>query len=142
MTLIAVLKFLHYLGLFLAGGAGVANGLLAANHLKAGMPPAAPVQKSMMTMIRLGLGALVLLWLTGFALAFQIYGGMNLGWAFYVKLLGATGLLGILLVLNLHLSGAAKMGTPPNARLMQLAPMIARGSLVLVLGGIAITTSL
>ena len=142
MSLIALLKFFHYLGLFLAGGSGVANGVLAANHLKAGLPPAEPVQKAMMTMIRLGLAALVVLWVTGFALAYQIYGGMNLGWAFHVKLLGASGLLGILLLLNLHLSAAARKGTPPNARLMQLAPMIARGSLVLVLGGIAITTSL
>lgn len=142
MTLVALLKFFHYLGLFLAGGAGVANGVLAANHMKAGLPPAAPVQKTMVTLIRLGLAALVILWLTGFALAYQIYGGMNLGWAFHIKLLGATGLLGILIVLNVHLAGAAKKDTPPNARLMQLAPMIARGSLVLVLGGIAITTSL
>lgn len=142
MTLVALLKFFHYLGLFLAGGAGVANGVLAATHLKAGQPPAEPVQKSMLILIRLGLAALVLLWLTGFALAYQIYGGMAIGWAFHLKLLGATGLLGIMIFLNLHLSGAAKKGIAPNARLVRLATMISRGSLVLVLGGIAVTTSL
>ena len=36
MTLIIILKFFHYLSLFLAGGLGVANAMLFKNHQKAG----------------------------------------------------------------------------------------------------------
>ena len=43
MTSIILLKFFHYLGLFLAGGLGVAGAILAKNHQKAGMKPAPPV---------------------------------------------------------------------------------------------------
>ncbi|ADE39919.1 hypothetical protein [Candidatus Puniceispirillum marinum] len=42
MSLIVALKFFHYLSLFLAGGLGVANALLAKAHQKAQMPPAPP----------------------------------------------------------------------------------------------------
>ena len=141
MTLVALLKFFHYLGLFLAGGAGVANGVLAATHLKAGQPPAEPVQKSMLILIRLGLAALVLLWLTGFALAYQIYGGMAIGWAFHLKLLGASLLLLVLSALNIHLNRSAKAGKPPNPAFMKAVPVISRVALVLVLIGVAILTS-
>ena len=54
MSIIVGLKFLHYLGLFLAGGLGVANGLLAKAHQMAGEPPAPPVQETMMNLARLG----------------------------------------------------------------------------------------
>ena len=45
MTLIVGLKFFHYLALFLAGGLGVANSILVKAHIKAGTPPALPVQQ-------------------------------------------------------------------------------------------------
>ena len=58
MSLIVILKPFHFLALFLAGGLGI------------------------------GQVGLVVLWNTGFDLSYQIYGGMNLGWAFNVKLFG------------------------------------------------------
>ena len=68
---------------------------------------------------------------------------MGIGWAFHVKLLGATGLLLAITVLNLHLSRIAKSGGGmPNSRLVKVIQMTSRGSLVLVLAGIAITTTL
>ena len=93
MTTVVLLKVLHYVSLFLAGGLGVANVMLFKNHQKAGMPPAPPVQKTMMTLARLGLIAIVTLWLTGIPLTYKVYGSFDLGWVFHLKLLGATSLI-------------------------------------------------
>ena len=141
MSIIVVLKFLHYLALFLAGGLGVANGLLAKAHQMAGQPPAPPVQQTMMKLARLGLIAIILLWVSGIGLGYLIYGGLGMGWAFHMKLLGATILLGSISFLNAHLTSTSKVGLPPNPSVMKIIPMISRGALVLVLLGIAITTT-
>ena len=141
MTAVVVLKFLHYLSLFLAGGLGVANAMLFKNHQKAEIPPSPPVQKTMMNLARLGLVAIIILWVTGVPLTYQIYGSFNLGWAFHLKLLGATILLGTITFLNFHLTSQARSGNPPNPKVMKLVPPVSRTSLILVLFGIAILTT-
>ena len=141
MSLIIALKFFHYVSLFLAGGLGVANGLLAKAHMQAEMPPAPPVQKTMMTLARLGLVALIILWITGVLLTNLIYGSFNLGWGFHLKLLGASVLLLVVAFLNFLLADSAKKGTPPNPKIMNVVPYIARSSLVAVLIGIAVVTT-
>ena len=141
MSLIVILKFFHFLGLFLAGGLGVANSLLAKEHQLAKEAPSAAVQKTMAKLAKIGLVALVLLWITGFGLAYKIYGGMNLGWAFNMKLLGATVLLGVVIFANVYPPSKFKKGEVPDPKIMRIVPMSARSSLVLVLLGIAITTS-
>ena len=141
VTTIILLKVLHYLSLFLAGGLGVANVMLFKNHQKAGMPPAPPVQKTMMTLARLGLIAIVILWLTGLPLTYKVYGSFDLGWPFHLKLLGATSLLGAVAFLNLHLTKQSRDGNPPNPKVMKIVPPIARVSLVVVLVGVAVLTT-
>ena len=141
MSIIIGLKFLHYLALFLAGGLGVANGLLSKAHQMADQPPAPPVQQTMIKLARLGLIAIILLWVSGIGLGYLIYGGLGMGWAFHMKLLGATILLGSISFLNAHLTSTSKVGLPPNPSVMKIIPMISRGALVLVLLGIAITTT-
>ena len=141
VTTIILLKVLHYLSLFLAGGLGVANVMLFKNHQKAGMPPAPPVQKTMMTLARLGLIAIVILWLTGLPLTYKVYGSFDLGWPFHLKLLGATSLLGAVAFLNLHLTKQSRDGNPPNSKVMKIVPSIARASLVVVLVGVAVLTT-
>ena len=141
MTTIIFLKVFHYISLFLAGGLGIANAMLVKNHQKAEIPPALPVQKTMMTLARLGLIAIVVLWITGIPLTYHIYGSFNLGWAFYSKLLGATVLLGVVVFLNIHLSNRAKHGIPPDPKIMKIVPPITRTSLVIVLIGIAVLTT-
>ena len=141
MSIIIALKFIHYLGLFLAGGLGVANGLLTRAHQKAGHPPALPVQQTMMRLAHLGLVAVVLLWVTGFGLTHLVYDGFAMGWAFHMKLLGATILLGTISFLNIHLISRIKAGLPPDQSVMKIIPMVSRGALALVLLGIAITTT-
>ena len=141
MTTVVLLKVLHYLSLFLAGGLGVANVMLFKNHQKAGMPPAPPVQTTMMTLARLGLISIVILWLTGIPLTYKVYGSFDLGWPLHLKLLGATSLIGAVGFLNLHLTKQAKDGSPPNPKVMKIVPPIARASLVVVLVGVAVLTT-
>jgi len=141
MSVIILLKFFHYLGLFLAGGLGVAGGIIQSAHRRAGMPPSLPVQHAMRVMAWLSLVAIILLWVTGIGLGHMIYGTLALGWAFSMKLAGASILLIAIAMVNLSLSAASRTGRPPSALIMKYAPMASRGALVLVLGGIAITTS-
>ena len=141
MTILVVLKFFHYVSLFLAGGLGVANVMLFKNHQRAEMPPAPPVQKTMMTLARLGLAAILVLWVTGIPLTYKIYGSFDLEWPFHLKIFGATTLLAAVTFLNLHLTKQAKAGLPPSPRVMRVVPPIARTSLVLVLIGIAVLTT-
>ena len=141
MTIVVVLKVLHYVSLFLAGGLGVANVMLLKNHQKSEMPPAPPVKKTMMTLARLGLVAIVILWLTGIPLTYKVYGGFDLGWPFHLKLLGATSLICAVAFLNLHLTKQARDGNPPNPKVMKIIPIVARASLVIVLVGVAVLTT-
>ena len=141
MTTVVLLKVLHYVSLFLAGGLGVANVMLFKNHQRAGMPPAPPVQKTMMTLARLGLIAIVILWLTGIPLTYKVYGSFDLGWPFHLKLLGATSLIGAVAFLNLHLTKQSRDGNPPNPKVMKIVPPIARASLIIVLVGVAVLTT-
>ena len=141
MTTIIVLKVLHYMSLFLAGGLGVANVMLLKSHQKAGLLPALPVQKTMMTLARLGLIAIAVLWITGIPLTYKVYGSFDLGWPFHLKLLGAISLLGAVAFLNLHLIKQSREGNPPNPKIMRIVTPIARASLVLVLFGVAVLTT-
>ena len=141
MTTIIVLKVLHYVSLFLAGGLGVANVMLFKSHQKAGLLPALPVQKTMMTLARLGLIAIAVLWITGIPLTHKVYGSFDLGWPFHLKLLGATSLLGSVAFLNLHLTKQSRDGNSPNPKIMRIVTPIARASLVLVLLGVAVLTT-
>ena len=141
MTTVVLLKFFHYISLFLAGGLGVANALLFKNHQKAEIPPAPPVQKTMMTLARLGLFSLVILWATGIPLTVTVYGSFDLGWPFHLKMFGATILLAAVAFLNFHLTTQARAGFPPSPRVMKMIPPVARTSLVLVLIGVAVLTT-
>ena len=141
MTTIVFLKFFHYVSIFLAGGLGVANAMLFKNHQKAGMAPVPPVQKTMITLARLGLISIVVLWLSGLPMTILLYGSFDLGWPFYLKIFGATTLLAVVAFLNIHLIKQARTGNPPNPKLMEVVPPIARTSLVLVFIGIAVLTT-
>ena len=141
MITVIFLKFLHYLSLFLAGGLGVANAMLFKNHQKAEVLPALPVQKTMMTLARLGLVSIVLLWATGMPLTIKVYGTFDLGWPFHLKMFGATILLAAVAFLNIHLAKQANAGSPPSLSVMRVIPPIARTSLALVLIGVAVLTT-
>ncbi len=58
-----------------------------------------------------------------------------------MKMLGATVLLGVVVFINYYMPAMAKKGQAPDPTIMKVVPMLSRGSLVLVLLGIAITTT-
>ena len=95
----------------------------------------------MMTLARLGLLSILLLWATGIPLTRLVYGTFALGWAFHLKLLAATFLLSIVAFLNIHLTMQARNGKLPNPKVMKIVPPIMRASLVFVLIGIAVLTT-
>ena len=141
MTTIVFLKFFHYVSIFLAGGLGVANAMLFKNHQKAGMAPEPPVQQTMITLARLGLISIIVLWLSGLPMTILLYGSFDLGWPFYLKIFGATTLLAVVAFLNIHLIKQARTGNAPNPKLMKVVPPISRTSLLLVFIGIAVLTT-
>ena len=77
VNLIITLKIIHYLALFLAGGAGVANPLLIKAHKSRGIPPSDEVQQTMLKLVKLLLIAMILIWISGLWLALEIYGTLN-----------------------------------------------------------------
>jgi hypothetical protein len=141
MGVIVGLKFIHYLSIFVAGGIGIGGAVIQSAHVKAKVPPAPHVGRAMRVLGLLALIAIVALWVTGFGLAYSIYGTMNIGTAFNIKLLGATALLVASSISNFHLHKAMQAQVPPNAKLMKIMMSVSRVALVLVFVGIAITTT-
>ena len=71
LNLIITLKIIHYVALFLAGGAGVANPLLIKAHKSSGIPPSNEVQQTMLKLVKLSLLAMILIWISGLWLALE-----------------------------------------------------------------------
>lgn len=133
MSLVVVLKFFHFLSIIFAGGIVVGGAVVQRAHFKAGEAPAMPVMQAMRILGLLGLGALILLWITGFGLAHALYGGLGINTAFGWKLLGAALLLASSAIGNLHMYRSAQAKQPPNAVLMGRLLTVGRLSLLLVL---------
>jgi hypothetical protein len=108
-------------------------------HLKAKQPPTPLVGRSMQILGIMGLGSLIVLWITGLALHGLIYQGAYLGTAFAVKLIGATVLLLMSIIGNTHIYKSSKNKTPPNVKLMKPITSIGRIALIFVLAGAVVT---
>ena len=141
LKLIITLKIIHYVALFLAGGAGVANPLLIKAHKSSGAPPSDEVQQTMLKLVKLSLIAMILIWISGLWLALEIYGTLNMGWAFTVKIIGASILLISTITINLYLINRAKMKAPPKEKLLNNLTVFNRLALLAILTGISITTT-
>ena len=63
----------------MAGGLGVANGMLTFEHQKAGMSPTEIVENTVLRLAHLGLVAILIFWIKGIALTAKLYGGVNVG---------------------------------------------------------------
>ena len=79
------------------------------------------------------------MWFTGLALHGIIYQGAYVGTAFAVKLIGATVLLLMSIIGNIHIYKSSKNKMPPNARLMKPITSIGRIALIFVLAGAVVT---
>ena len=140
MSLI-VLKTLHYLAILFAGGVLVGGGLIQAVFTRANQVPDIYVSKVLKILGYLGLGALIILWITGILLSNIIYGGFAINTAFTIKIVAAAILLIISFVVNIHVYNASKKNQPPNKSIMKIATMSGRGLIVIVLIGAAIAFS-
>ena len=141
MSIVVILKFFHFLGLFVAGGIGVGGAIVQSAHIKAGQPPAPPVGRAMQILGLLGLISLIVIWLTGIGLAHSLYGGLAINSAFTAKLGGAALLLLLSAASNFHIYQAMKAKHPPHASFMKASIMLSRAALIVVLAGAAIAFS-
>ena len=137
MSLI-VLKTFHYLAILFAGGLLVGGGLIQAVFTRANQVPDINVSKVLKILGYLGLGALIILWLTGILLSNVIYGGFAINTAFTVKILAAAFLLIISFIVNIHVYNSSKNNQPPSKSIMKMATMSGRGLIIIVLVAAAI----
>ena len=137
MSLI-LLKTLHYLAILFAGGVLVGGGLIQAVFTRANQVPDINVGKVLKILGYLGLGALIILWITGILLSNIIYGGFIVNTAFTIKILAAAILLIISFVVNIHVYTSSKKNQPPSKSIMKIASMSGRGLILIVLIGAAV----
>jgi len=133
-----VLKTFHYLAILFAGGVLVGGGLIQTVFTRANQVPDINVSKVLKILGYLGLGALIILWITGIFLSNVIYGGFAINTAFTVKIIAAAFLLIISFVVNIHIYNSSKNNKPPNKSIMKIATMSGRGLIIVVLVGAAI----
>ena len=137
MSLI-VLKTFHYLAILFAGGVFVGGGLIQAVYTRANKVPDINVSKVLKILGYLGLGALIILWITGILLSNVIYGGFAINTAFTVKIIAAAFLLIISFIVNIHVYNSSKNNQPPSKLIMKMATMSGRGLIIIVLVAAAI----
>jgi len=86
-----LLKIIHMLSLAVGIGGGMSSAIMAAKA----MPQAPAVVGPVMKLIsRIGVVAIILLWITGLWMLSIKFPGADLGIWFWLKMLGATGLTG------------------------------------------------
>ena len=137
MSLIA-LKTFHYIAILFAGGVLVGGGLIQAVFTRANQVPDINVSKVLKILGYLGLGALIILWITGILLSNIIYGGVVINTAFTIKIIAAAFLLIISFIVNIHVYNSSKNNQPPSKSIMKIATMSGRGLIIVVLVGAAI----
>ena len=137
MSLI-VLKTLHYLAILFAGGVLVGGGLIQAVFTRANQVPDINVSKILKILGYLGLGALIILWITGILLSNILYGGFAINTAFKIKIIAAAFLLIISFIVNIHVYNSSKNNQPPSKSIMKIATMSGRVLILIVVVAAAI----
>ena len=140
MSLI-LLKIFHYLAILFAGGVLVGGGLIQAVFTKANTVPDINVSNVLKVLGYFGLGALIILWITGILLSNIIYGSFVINTAFTIKIIAAAFLLIISFIVNIHVYNSSKNNQPPNRFIMKIATMLGRGLILIVLIGAAVAFS-
>jgi hypothetical protein len=123
-TMLELLKFIHFFGLIIGIGGGIANAM-AAKRL-ASVPSEA---RPMVGMFRESLGklstaGLILLWLSGLAMV-AIYRGSGIfsDPAFSLKMAAVIVLTGFSVAANVTVAQAKKAGGPPDMQRMKIVSM-------------------
>ena len=133
--IIFISKFLHLFSLLLAGGGVIGTAVIQSIYKKEGKVPEPHLAKGFRILAFLSLLAIVIMWVTGIILTLVIYGSFSLGWAFHVKLLGATIILIVSLTINIHLKKSGQNQTPPDPNVMRYLASTGRLGFLLALGG-------
>ena len=133
--IIFISKFLHLFSLLLAGGGVIGTAVIQSIYKKEGKVPEPHLAKGFRILAFLSLLAIVIMWVTGIILTLVIYGSFSLGWAFHVKLLGATIILIVSLTININLKKSAQNQTPPDPNVMRYLASTGRLGFLLALGG-------
>jgi hypothetical protein len=131
--MIVLLKTLHFVSLWAAGGIGAGGWILQYIQAKNGARPTLEVVQALRMMGLLALICVVVLWVTGYLLAVFIYGGLPSIGAFHAKLLAAALVLFGSLGTNLETLRSMRAGTPPRANVMTRLAWTVRASLLAVL---------
>ena len=134
MSIIA-LKFFHYLAIVFSGGVLVGGGLINMIYTKANKVPDIKVLK---ILGYIGLGSLIILWITGLSLSSLLYGSLEINTAFTVKFIDAGFLLILSFAMNIHVYTSSKNNLPPNKFIVKMVTMSSRGLIIIVLIGAAI----
>ena len=137
MSIIA-LKFFHYLAIVFSGGVLVGGGLINMIYTKANKVPDINVAKVLKILGYIGLGSLIILWITGLSLSNLLYGSLAINTAFTVKFIAAGFLLILSFAMNIHVYTASKNNLSPNKFIVKMVTMSSRGLIIIVLIGAAI----
>lgn len=138
MMAIIVLKFLHFLALFSAGGIGVGGAIVQSVYIKEGKVPEPHLGKAFRILGFIGLISIIILWISGMVLVKLLYGSFSINIAFTIKIIGAATILIVSCISNFHVFAAFKNQSPPNTKFMKKMMVIGRSGLVLALGGAAV----
>jgi len=133
--MVIILKIVHFLSLAVAVGGGVSSAVVGARMAKVEASVRPTLVSIQATIGKLGLGALVLLWLTGVALTYFYYDGWNnLPPSFWLKIIFVVILTGLSVRMNMK-TGAATGSSdkvPNNSRAL-LGQMAAASSFLIVI---------
>ncbi len=113
--------FLHFTGLMLGAGGGMAAMSAELAHKKlGGGPPSDHLKTVKPIAARISLIGIILLWATG-TIMLQDYNVGDLGTLFYIKLLLAFGVFAVNLYSVVKGAAYARAGTPPPASFAKIA---------------------
>lgn len=120
--MLEVLKSIHLLSLFAAGGAAFGNGVLMTKFLVAKEGPTPTVGSAMKALGMMGTGSIILLWVTGVIMV-MIFGYDTSSWEFILKMVAAAIVLVGSITIIVRARRAEAAGSVPN---MQQTKSIAR----------------
>ncbi|MBS0564352.1 MAG: hypothetical protein JSR87_07765 [Proteobacteria bacterium] len=131
--MLEILKSIHLICLLLGGAASLGNAVLMKRVMASGAPPPALVADAMKVQANMGLGAVIVLWLTGLPMAAMTGAFANGGPLFSLKLLAATALLVIVPYMVWMRSQAASGRRPLDVALLARLSLAVRVLVVLVI---------
>lgn len=137
--MLTILKVIHIYALMAGAAASFGNLAIMAQVSRLDGPPPPVVPTIMGILARMGLWGIVLLWVTGPLLAWIEYGTLALGAVFYLKLLAAAAVFGLVMYMAKLRADAMREKRPPDmARMKSLAQITAAAVFVAVVTAVIV----